>query len=223
MRCKVGQVLCIIEAMKMMNQIEADKAGKVTSVMAQNGDPGRIRPAPFRHRIIPCSKTRYRQPRRIALRILRACKELGIKTVAVHSTADYSLKHVLLADESVCIGPPASQLSYLNMPAIISAAEVTDAGAIHPGYGFLSENADFAERVEKSGFIFVGPPSRDHSPDGGQGLRDPHHEGLRRAVRAGVRWAASGRNRKEPAHSARDRLPGDHQGLWRRRRARHAP
>ena len=93
----------------------------------------------------------------IALRILRACKELGIKTVAVHSTADYSLKHVLLADESVCIGPPASQLSYLNMPAIISAAEVTDSGGIHPGYGFLSENADFAERVEKSGFIFVGP------------------------------------------------------------------
>jgi acetyl-CoA carboxylase biotin carboxylase subunit len=93
----------------------------------------------------------------IALRILRACKELGIKTVAVHSTADYSLKHVLLADESVCIGPPASQLSYLNMPAIISAAEVTDAGAIHPGYGFLSENADFAERVENRGFIFVGP------------------------------------------------------------------
>jgi acetyl-CoA carboxylase biotin carboxylase subunit len=93
----------------------------------------------------------------IALRILRACRELGIKTVAVHSTADYSLKHVLLADESVCIGPPASSASYLNMPAIISAAEVTDAVAIHPGYGFLSENADFAERVEKSGFVFVGP------------------------------------------------------------------
>jgi acetyl-CoA carboxylase biotin carboxylase subunit len=93
----------------------------------------------------------------IALRILRACRELGIKTVAVHSTADYSLKHVLLADESVCIGPPSSALSYLNMPAIISAAEVTDAVAIHPGYGFLSESADFAERVEKSGFVFVGP------------------------------------------------------------------
>ncbi|HEX4618458.1 MAG TPA: acetyl-CoA carboxylase biotin carboxylase subunit [Steroidobacteraceae bacterium] len=93
----------------------------------------------------------------IALRILRACRELGIKTVAVHSTADYSLKHVLLADESVCIGPPASAASYLNMPAIISAAEVTDSVAIHPGYGFLSENADFAERVEKSGFVFVGP------------------------------------------------------------------
>ena len=93
----------------------------------------------------------------IALRILRACRELGIKTVAVHSTADYSLKHVLLADESVCIGPPPSTASYLNMPAIISAAEVTDAVAIHPGYGFLSENADFAERVENSGFVFVGP------------------------------------------------------------------
>src|SRR6478752_1500846 len=93
----------------------------------------------------------------IALRILRACRELGIKTVAVHSTADYSLKHVLLADESVCIGPPASSQSYLNMPAIISAAEVTDSVAIHPGYGFLSENADFADKVEKSGFVFIGP------------------------------------------------------------------
>jgi len=93
----------------------------------------------------------------IALRILRACRELGIKTVAVHSTADNSLKHVLLADETVCIGPPASKDSYLNMPAIIAAAEVTDSMAIHPGYGFLSENADFAERVEKSGFVFVGP------------------------------------------------------------------
>ena len=93
----------------------------------------------------------------IALRVLRACKELGIKTVAVHSTADATLKHVLLADESVCIGPPASTNSYLNVPAIIAAAEVTDAGAIHPGYGFLSENADFAERVEESGFVFIGP------------------------------------------------------------------
>ncbi|MET0050904.1 MAG: biotin carboxylase N-terminal domain-containing protein, partial [Candidatus Thiodiazotropha sp.] len=93
----------------------------------------------------------------IALRILRACKELGIKTVAVHSEADRDLKHVLLADESVCIGPAASADSYLNIPAIISAAEVTDSVAIHPGYGFLSENADFAERVENSGFIFIGP------------------------------------------------------------------
>jgi acetyl-CoA carboxylase biotin carboxylase subunit len=128
---KVGQTLCIIEAMKMMNQIESDKAGKISAILVKNGE--------------------------IALRILRACRELGIKTVAVHSTADYNLKHVLLADETVCIGPPQSRDSYLNMPAIISAAEVTDSVAIHPGYGFLSENADFAERVERSGFTFVGP------------------------------------------------------------------
>ncbi len=93
----------------------------------------------------------------IALRILRACRELGIKTVAVHSDADRDLKHVRLADESVCIGPASSLESYLNIPAIISAAEVTDAMGIHPGYGFLSENADFAERVEQSGFVFIGP------------------------------------------------------------------
>ena len=93
----------------------------------------------------------------IALRVLRACKEMGIKTVAVHSTADANLKHVLLADESVCIGPASSTHSYLNIPALIAAAEITDAEAIHPGYGFLSENADFAERVEESGFVFMGP------------------------------------------------------------------
>lgn len=93
----------------------------------------------------------------IALRIQRACRELGIKTVVVYSVADKEAKYVKLADEAVCIGPAPSLLSYLNMPAIISAAEVTDAEAIHPGYGFLSENADFAERVEKSGFAFIGP------------------------------------------------------------------
>jgi acetyl-CoA carboxylase biotin carboxylase subunit len=93
----------------------------------------------------------------IALRVLRACKELDIQTVAVHSKADRELKHVLLADEAVCIGPAPSTQSYLNVPAIISAAEVTRATAIHPGYGFLAENADFADQVEKSGFIFIGP------------------------------------------------------------------
>ncbi len=93
----------------------------------------------------------------IALRIQRACRELGVKTVVVHSEADRDAKYVKLADESVCIGPPPSNLSYLNVPAIISAAVVTDAEAIHPGYGFLSENADFAERVETSGFVFIGP------------------------------------------------------------------
>jgi acetyl-CoA carboxylase, biotin carboxylase subunit len=93
----------------------------------------------------------------IALRIQRACREMGIRTVMVHSEADTEAKYVKLADESVCIGPPPAAASYLNIPAIISAAEVTDAEAIHPGYGFLSENADFAEKVERSGFVFIGP------------------------------------------------------------------
>jgi acetyl-CoA carboxylase, biotin carboxylase subunit len=93
----------------------------------------------------------------IALRIQRACRDMGIKTVVVHSEADAEAKYVKLADESVCIGPAASSASYLNIPAIISAAEVTDAEAIHPGYGFLAENADFAERVDRSGFVFIGP------------------------------------------------------------------
>jgi acetyl-CoA carboxylase biotin carboxylase subunit len=96
----------------------------------------------------------------IALRILRSCKELGIKTVAVHSDVDKNLKHVRLADESVCIGPGFAGKSYLNIPAIISAGEITHADAIHPGYGFLAENADFAEQVEQSGFIFIGPTAK---------------------------------------------------------------
>src|SRR5919112_1271971 len=93
----------------------------------------------------------------IALRIQRACRELGVKAVMVYSEADRDAKYVKLAEEAVCIGPAPSAQSYLNMPAIISAAEVTDAEAIHPGYGFLSENADFAEKVERSGFVFIGP------------------------------------------------------------------
>ncbi|ARC54038.1 acetyl-CoA carboxylase biotin carboxylase subunit [Candidatus Riesia pediculicola] len=96
----------------------------------------------------------------IALRVLRACKELKIKTVALHSVIDRKSKHVLLADESICIGPSKASESYFNIPSIISAAEVTNADAIHPGYGFLSENADFAEKVEKSGFVFIGPSSK---------------------------------------------------------------
>ena len=93
----------------------------------------------------------------IALRILRACKELDIKTVAIHSKVDANLKHVKLADEAICVGPNPSSQSYLNVPAIISAMEITNARGVHPGYGFLAENADFAERVERSGFVFIGP------------------------------------------------------------------
>src|SRR4026208_553853 len=104
-----------------------------------------------------CEKILLATRGEIALRVQRAGREMGIKTVAIHSEADADAKYVMLADESVCIGPAPSRDSYLNIPAIISAAEVTDAQAIHPGYGFLSENADFAERVEKSGFVFIGP------------------------------------------------------------------
>ena len=93
----------------------------------------------------------------IALRVLRACQAMNIRTVAVHSTVDRNLKHVGKADESVCIGPPPAAESYMNVPALIAAMEVTDAEAVHPGYGFLAENADFAERVEESGFVFIGP------------------------------------------------------------------
>ncbi len=107
--------------------------------------------------VAPLKKILIANRGEIALRIMRCCRDLGIKTVAVYSTADRDLKHVRLADEAVCIGPPPSAKSYLNVPAIISAAEITRADAIHPGYGFLAENADFAERVETSGFKFIGP------------------------------------------------------------------
>jgi len=143
----------------------------------------------------------------IALRILRACRELGIKTVAVHSTADYSLKHVLLADESVCIGPPPSSGSYLNMPAIISAAEVTDSVAIHPGYGFLSENADFAEAGGKERLRIHWPEGRNHPHHGRQGFRNPCHEVARRTLCARLRRAARRGSGREPAGRARYRLP----------------
>ena len=125
----------------------------------------------------------------IALRILRACRELNIRSVAVHSTADRELKHVLLADESVCIGPPSSAKSYLNIPAVISAAEVTGAAAIHPGYGFLAENADFAEQVERSGFVFIGPKAETIRLMGDK-VGYSGNEASRSAVRTGFRWTA---------------------------------
>ena len=107
----------------------------------------------------------------IALRVLRACKELGIRTVAVHSTADRDLMHVRLSDESVCIGPPSASESYLNVPAIIAAMELTDANGVHPGYGFLSENADFAEQVENQRVYLHRTNCRNHQNDGRQSLR----------------------------------------------------
>ena len=133
----------------------------------------------------------------IALRILRACRELGIKTVAVHSTADYNLKHVLLADESVCIGPPQSQKSYLNMPAIISAAEVTDAVGIHPGYGFLSGECGFRGARREERLHLHRPARRRDSHDGRQGIGHQCDEEGRRALRAGIRRAPRRRAGRE--------------------------
>jgi acetyl/propionyl-CoA carboxylase alpha subunit len=134
----------------------------------------------------------------IALRILRACKEMGIKTVAVYSQADRDLMHVRLADESVCIGPNASSKSYLNIPSIIAAMEITDSMAVHPGYGFLAENANFAEQVQKSGFVFIGP--------------DPDV----------IRRPAAGGCRRVPCHRGQNWLPHYHQSRCRWRWARDA-
>ena len=129
----------------------------------------------------------------IALRIQRACRELGIKAVVVYSEADRDAKYVKLADEAVCIGPAPSAQSYLNMPAIISAAEVTDAEAIHPGYGFLSENADFAERVERSGFVFIGPTPESIRMMGDKVVGQAGDDQGGRALRAGLRRRAARR------------------------------
>ena len=160
---KEGEPVCIIEAMKIMNEIEADASGTIRRILCENGQAVEFGQPLFDHGIGRCAvfkKILIANRGEIALRIQRACREMGIKSVVVYSEADRDAKYVKLADESVCIGPAASSHSYLNMPAIISAAEVTDAEAIHPGYGFLSENADFAERVEKSGFTSSAPRPR---------------------------------------------------------------
>ena len=165
---KEGEPVCIIEAMKIMNEIEATHTGTITKVLCENGQPVEFG-QPLFDRSTRARLTQRPEPAmfekildspiaaKSRLRIQRACREMGIKSVIVYSEADREAKYVKLADEAVCIGPAASSQSYLNMPAIISTAEVTDAEAIHPGYGFLSENADFAERVERSGFVFIGP------------------------------------------------------------------
>jgi acetyl-CoA carboxylase biotin carboxylase subunit len=137
-----GQVLCIIEAMKVMNEIESEVKGRVKSVLVENGQP-----------------VGYGDPLFVieALRIIRTCKEMGIGTVSIYSLPDKDSLHVRYADEAVCVGPAESNLSYLNVTNIISAAEITDCEAIHPGYGFLAENADFADMCESCKIKFIGP------------------------------------------------------------------
>ena len=159
--------MLIIEAMKVMNPIPAPHAGTVTQILVAGRPAGRVRRAADGHRLgadrqAMFEKVLIANRGEIALRIHRACREMGIRTVAVHSTADADAMHVRLADESVCIGPPPSRESYLNMPAIISAATITGADAIHPGIGFLSENARFAAMVEEHGFTFIGPTPEHH-------------------------------------------------------------
>ena len=162
-RVSKGDVLCIIEAMKLFNEIESDADGIIAKIYPQNGQPvdTERNSSPFVPRdIFPMTKiSRVLIANRgeIALRVILACKELGIETVAVHSEADRDALHVKYADQDVCIGPATSRQSYLNISSIIAAAEITGADAVHPGYGFLSENAHFAEILEECGIKFIGP------------------------------------------------------------------
>ncbi len=159
-----GQTVLIIEAMKTFNEIPAPRSGHGTSGPVRQPVAGGIRRRADDHRVAGAldpvadfEKVLIANRGEIALRIHRACREMGIETVAVHSTADEQAKYVRLADQSVCIGPPAAQQSYLHIPSLLAAAEISGADAIHPGYGFLSENAAFAEMVEEHGFVFIGP------------------------------------------------------------------
>ena len=190
---KEGQTLLIIEAMKTMNQIHAPRAGKVTRDLRRERPPGRIWRTPRGDRVGPMfDKVLIANRGEIALRVLRACRELGIQTVAVHSTADADAMHVRLADESVCIGPPPARDSYLNIPAIVAACEITGAEAVHPGYGFLSENARFADILTEHGIKFIGPSAEHIRIMGdkitaklhGEGTRHSRGSGLRRRRRA---------------------------------------
>ena len=156
----------------------------------------------------------------IALRVQRACRELGIKTVAIYSEADAHAKYVKLADESVCIGPPMSVDSYLNIPAIISAAEVTNVEAIHPGYGFLSENADFAERAEQSGFSFIGPNADTIRLMGDKVSAKREMVDSKVPVVPGSEGVLPEDGRSNNTNSQNCRLPGSCQGCWRWRRKR---
>ena len=207
-----------------MNEIKSEDDGEIVKVYVENGQPVQYGERLFAIRADaePCSRRSSIANRgEIALRVIVACRELGIKTVAVYSEADENSLHVRFADEDVCIGPAQSADSYLNVPAIISAAEITGADAIHPGYGFLSESAYLAEVCEACHIRFIGPDAERDSADGRQGAGAARDEQGGRADAARQRWP--GRQRREGAQGrAGHRLPGDHQGCRRRRRPRHA-
>ncbi len=220
---KAGDTLLIVEAMKVMNPITAPDGRHDQEDHDQRRPAGRVRPAARRHRLsgaMTIKKLLIANRGEIALRIHRACHEMGIKTVAVHSTADADAMHVRLADETVCIGPPPATESYLNIPNIISAAEIVHADAIHPGYGFLSENAQFAEIVESHNIIWVGPKP-EHIRTMGDKI-----EAKRTAAKLGLPLVPGSdgpldQRRRGQGARGRDRLSGPDQGGIGRRRARH--
>ena len=203
-------------------------SGTVTQILVRERPAGRVRPAAVRHRVsggAPHVRERSSSPTAARSRCASSAPAASWASRRSSCTPrpTATLKYVQLADESVCIGPPPSAQSYLNMPAIIAAAEVTDAQAIHPGYGFLSENADFAERVEQQRLRLHRPDARDDPLMGDKVVGQAGDDQGRRAVRARLRRRAAATTRRRSSSIARDdRLPGDHQGRRRRRRARHA-
>ena len=216
-------MLCIIEAMKLMNEINAECDGEIVKVYVENGQAVQYGERLFRrsNRAMMFKKILIANRGEIALRIIHACRELGIKTVAVYSEADENSLHVRFADEDVCIGPPRSADSYLNVPAIISAAEITGADAIHPGYGFLSESAYLAEVCEACHIRFIGP---DPSVIKLLGDKARARKAMKKAgvpMLPGSDGPVDGRGAGAEGRQGH-RLPGDHQGGRRRRRARHA-
>ena len=217
--------LLIVEAMKVMNPITAPAGGSGQEDPGQRRPAGRVRPAARRHRLkaarMKIQKLLIANRGEIALRIHRACHEMGIKTVAVHSTADADAMHVRLADETVCIGPPPASESYLNIPNIISAAEIVHADAIHPGYGFLSRERA-VRRDRRAPQHHLGRPQARAHPDDGRQDRGQAHRGQARPA-AGPRLGRPDRSASTQAQEARrrDRLSGADQGRVGRRRARH--
>ena len=216
----VGDKVLLVEAMKTFNEIVAPRAGTVTAIFVEDGTPVEYGEPLLVIENAMFDKILIANRGEIALRILRAAKELGIATVAVHSTADADAMHVRLADESVCIGPPAARDSYLNIPALIAACEITGADAVHPGYGFLSENARFAEVLEHHHIAFIGPKA-EHIRIMGDKI-----EAKRTAKRLGIPCVPGSEggvtDDAEAKRIAREiGYPRAHQGGRRRRRTRH--
>ena len=154
-----GQIVCIVEAMKMMNEIKSEFSGKIVAIEVEDGEPVQFF-SRFNHPRINVKKVLIANRGEISLRAIRACKELGLKTVCIYSEGDKELKSLRFSDESVCVGPADPTKSYLDAPAILSAADVTGSDAIYPGYGFLAEDHSFAEQCNLSGFKFIGPSSQ---------------------------------------------------------------